>query len=227
MLNDEVNAHLAVLERTYFDIPDALVSSAITDHQTSHDRGEGLGTLRAFDLARSVGYGEVEYRVMPEVASLLDLNAGDSFIDFGCGIGCFLLFLAMNYPQCNFVGVEVVASRYDIAVQARHRLSVSLPNFEHRVHLILGDFLSRTAQMEINLTRLSVAFMSDMLLPEVLHHELVQLIVSRCPALRRIVKCKSMPRHFRGNFEEKGKIMVQCSWSATPVAFYVYDRINC
>ena len=80
--------------------------------------------------------------------------------------------------------------------------------------------------MEMNLTRLSVAFMSDMLLPEVLHQELVHLIVSRCPALRRIVKCKLMPRHFRGEFEEKDKIMVQCSWSASPVAFYVYDRIN-
>ena len=102
-----MDAHLAFLERTYFDILDALVNLGITDHQTSHDRGEGLGTLRAFDLARSVGYGEVEYRVMPEVASLLDLNAGDSFIDFGCGIGCFLLFLAMNYPQCNFVGVPI------------------------------------------------------------------------------------------------------------------------
>jgi len=111
-----MNAHLALLERTYFDIPDALVNSAITDHQTSHDRGEGLGTLRAFDLARSVGYGEVEYRVMPEVASLLELNADDSVIVFGCGIGCLLLFLAMNHPQCNCVGLEVVASRYDIAV---------------------------------------------------------------------------------------------------------------
>ena len=90
--------------------PNALVNLEIADHHTSHDRREGLCTLQAFDLARSVGYGEVEYLVMPELSSLLALNAGDSYVDFGCGIGCFLLFLAMAHPQCNFAGVEVVAS---------------------------------------------------------------------------------------------------------------------
>ena len=111
-----MDALLALLEQTYLDIPNALVNLACADHHTSHDNHKGLGTLSAFDTARLVGYVEVAYHVMSELASLLTLNAGDSFVDFGCGIGCLLLFLAMNHPQC----MKVVASRYDIAVQARH-----------------------------------------------------------------------------------------------------------
>ena len=125
----------------------------------------------------------------------------------------------MDHPQCNFAAAEVVASRYNIAVQARHQLSLWLPNFEHCMHLILGDFLSQTAHMEIDFTWLLVAFMSNMLLPERLHQELVQLILSRCPALRRIIKCQMMPLHFWGSFEEPDEVILQCSWSATPVAF--------
>ena len=57
---------------------------------------------------------------MLDPSSLLKLGPGETFVDFGCGIGCFLLFLAMARPQSDFAGVEVVASCYNIAVQARH-----------------------------------------------------------------------------------------------------------
>ena len=68
--------------------------------------------------------------------------------------------------------------------------------------------------------------MSDMLLPERLHQVLVQLILDRCTVLRRIVKCQQMPHFFLENFTDGIKVMLQCSWSATPVAFYVYDRLH-
>jgi hypothetical protein len=157
------------------------VKFACADRNTSRDNHKGLGTLSVFDIARSGGYGEVECQAMPELASLLALNAGDSFI--GCGIGWFLLFLVTTHPKCTFAGVRVVTTCYDIAVQARHQLSLSFPIFEHRVHLLLGAFLSLAAQMEIDFTRLLVAFISDILLQEQLHQELVQLILRRCPAL--------------------------------------------
>ena len=68
--------------------------------------------------------------------------------------------------------------------------------------------------------------MSDKLLSERLHQALVQLVVDRCSALCRIVKCQQMPLHFRGNFTDGVEVMLKCSWSATPVVFYVYDRLN-
>ena len=65
--------------------------------------------------------------------------------------------------------VEVVTSRYGIVVQARHQLSLSFPHFEHRVHLVLHNFLSPSVEMEFEFTQLLVAFMSNKLLLKRLH----------------------------------------------------------
>ena len=61
-------------------------------------------------VACLLGFGDVTYPAIPELASLIELSTGGSFVDFSCGIGCFLLFLAMAHPLYNFAGVEVVAS---------------------------------------------------------------------------------------------------------------------
>ena len=94
-----------------------------------------LGSLTVFNLARLFGYGKVTYPSMPVLSLPCTLHPDKSFINFGSGIGCFLLFLVMSHPLCHFAGVEVAESCYNIAVEARHTLSWLVPNFEDCVFL--------------------------------------------------------------------------------------------
>ena len=147
--------------------------------------------------------------MMQELASLSVLSACDSFVNFDCGIGYFLLLLAMAHPQWKVACVEVVAFHYNILVQTRYQLFLSFSNFEHRVHLILGDFLSPAAQTEIDFTQLLVPFRSNMLLPERRHQALVQLIFCWCPVLHQVIKCQMMTLHFWGSFGDPDEVILQ------------------
>ena len=118
-----------------------------------------------------------------------------------------------------------MASRYDIAVEALHKLSWLVPNFNDCVLLVPGDFLSPEVELSIDVPKLSVIFMSNKLLPKRLHQVLVELILDRCPALCRIMKCQQMPLNFRGKFKEPVEVTLQCSWSATPDVCYVYNKL--
>ena len=67
--------------------------------------------------------------------------------------------------------------------------------------------------------------MFDKLFPEDLHQTLVQLVLDWCPIFFRIVKYQQMLLHFRGSFRDPVEVMIQCSWSAIPVVFYVYNML--
>ena len=79
--------------------------------------------------------------------------------------------------------------------------------------------------MDIDFPKLSVTLISDRLLPKRPHQALVQLILHQCPVLHRTIKYQAMPPHFWGSFGDPIEVMLQCSWSATPAAFYVYDKL--
>jgi len=58
------------------------------------------------------------------ILAVLDLKAGDRVIDLGCGIGTLLLTGSRLYPQVDFVGVELVEERLNVARECARELKL-------------------------------------------------------------------------------------------------------
>ena len=78
---------------------------------------------------------------------------------------------------------------------------------------------------EIPFASLTVVLMSDMLFDESVHQQIVQLLLSRCGRLRRVIKTKEMPCHLSALFCPPSAVTLNVSWCASGCVYLVYDKI--
>ena len=91
---------------------------------------------------------EARYRVLCQIADLND----SAVLDWGCGTGHLLTYLAMNGVECSYTGVDIVPELLDIgrAKHPRHRFG-EMTDIEEEIFdwvLISGVFNNKISDNE-------------------------------------------------------------------------------
>lgn len=69
------------------------------------------------------------YRVICRWAKSLKLSPGTRVVDMGSGVGRIPLALGLLYPKVNFVGIEIMKERHEMAEEARRGLKLKNVSF--------------------------------------------------------------------------------------------------
>ena len=161
-------------------------------------------------------YGEPTAVTSDILFGLLAIQDNDVLYDLGCGRGFFLMQALLTTPLKKAVGVELAASRINIAKQA-HKLMLEqglLP--ADKVLELAEQDMTQTDMADATLVYMDSVFFSDELLNTVARR------MSRAPKLRRVFMIqKGLPPN--PWFEPDGKERLKMSWSprfGTDVLFY-------
>lgn len=94
------------------------------------------------DIAQT--YGEILFKSMSKLLAAAPLNAQDSFLDLGSGLGKVILQVFLQSPVREAYGVEIIPGLHEQAMAAGQRMQQDLPHFfagERKLSFIQGDFL--------------------------------------------------------------------------------------
>ena len=105
-----------------------MVEIAVTSHATAMDRMYRY-TRHIYDLTRKP-YLLGRDRLIAE----LDLEAGGSILEMGCGTGRNLIAVARAYPQAELYGFDISEEMLKTA-----KAAVNLAGLADRIHLLQGD----------------------------------------------------------------------------------------
>ena len=87
-------------------------------------------------------YGEIKFRGIILLSTLIQDPATDHFFDLGSGRG-LAVFLIVALTGCRATGIEMEPGRAAFAERVLHRL----PELHKTVHLVCGDFLSASTDL--------------------------------------------------------------------------------
>lgn len=88
------------------------------------------------------------YAEVDRILSILNPQPSETFVDYGCGDGRFLIAAASAYG-CNCVGVEIDPER---AAEARR--NVAAAGLSHRIQIITGDVLEVEVDADVGVAYL-------------------------------------------------------------------------
>lgn len=101
------------------------------------------------EFQRTAQYGRVEAMATYTVLNQLELQATDTFLDIGHGIGNIVLMAGYLF-QCESRGIEVVRDRHQVAVKFERALEVARLNLEREqnANFNLGTISMQAGRLE-------------------------------------------------------------------------------
>lgn len=133
-------------------------------------------------IVRAVGssamYGELLPTATEQLLHYLDLSRRDAFYDLGSGIGKVALQAAITVPIRRVVGIEMMASRFDIACRVLDRIEDEAWLRAETCELWCADF------MTARLTDATVIYTCSTAFPPALMNRLADRIARLDPKTR-------------------------------------------
>lgn len=99
---DQVAAGSKELMKKQYDLPQAMMNRMMGDGQLIYPKySMGLWEKGATNLEQS------QMHMIDDVIAKLDIQDGDSILDFGCGWGCVPNYILSKFPNVKFTGLNL------------------------------------------------------------------------------------------------------------------------
>lgn len=178
-----------------------------------------LSAMAAIGGSTANVYGEITSRGFNSLASVLRLNADDTFVDLGSGLGGVVEQAARDYGVRRAIGVEFSTSRHAKALARLEQQRVSAADGARgdgaaadAIQLLRADCADESLWASGGeLASCTCAYTCNLLFDDALNARLKQR-VEACPSLRRVAAFRPWPDGLDG-FGEPTAVACETSWS--------------
>jgi len=144
-------------------------------------------------LSNTETYGEMEYEGIETLYDLIKVNNNiEYFIDIGSGRGKLPCWFANLSNIQKSIGIEIIESRHNDALNLVSKLSINYPDITHKIFLFSGDIFNYKLNKLVNNSSNTLIWISNLCFGTELTNSIFKKIIDELQS-GTIIACSKNP----------------------------------